>query len=143
MDNLLDLYQYAEDHSIDVDWIPMQRASSLSVVLPDGSCSIALDQWKMNTVEKELVCLAHELEHCETGSFYNRRSSFDVRQKHENRADKWAIKKLISEDELDQAIADGYTDLWSLADHFGVTEDFMRKVVCWYTHGNLATDLYF
>ena len=143
MDNLLDLYQYAEDHCIDVDWIPMQRTSSLSVVLPDGSCSIALDQWKMDTVEKELICLAHELGHCETGSFYTQLSSFDVRQKHENRADKWAIKKLISEDELDQAIADGYTDLWSLAEHFGITEDFMRKAVCLYTQGNLATDLYF
>ena len=26
---------------------------------------------------------------------------------------------------------------------FGVTEEFMRKAVCWYTHGNLATELYF
>ena len=46
-------------------------------------------------------------------------------------------------EDLDVAVADGYTDIWSLAEHFGVTEDFMRKAVCWYTHGNLATELYF
>ena len=49
----------------------------------------------------------------------------------------------ISEDDLDEAVADGYTDIYSLAEHFGVPEDFMRKAVCWYTHGNLATELYF
>ena len=28
--------------------------------------------------------------------------------------------------------------MWDLAEHFGVTEDFMRKVVCWYTYGKTA-----
>ena len=30
-----------------------------------------------------------------------------------------------------------------LAEYFGVTEDFRRKAVCWYTYGNLAAELYF
>ena len=33
--------------------------------------------------------------------------------------------------------------LQKIAEYFGVTEDFMRKAVCWYTYGNLATELYF
>ena len=65
--------------------------------------------------------LAHELGHCETGSFYNRYAKLDLRQKHENRADKWAIQHLIPVEELDEAVADGYTDLPSLAEHFCVT----------------------
>ena len=44
---------------------------------------------------------------------------------------------------VDDAIADGCTELWELAERFGVTEDFIRKAVCCYVHGNLATDLYF
>ena len=28
-------------------------------------------------------------------------------------------------------------------DYFNVTEDFMRKAVCFYIHGNLAAELYF
>ena len=51
--------------------------------------------------------------------------------------------KFVSEKELDEAIADGHTEIWDLAEYFGVTEDFMRKAVCWYTYGNLATELYF
>lgn len=139
----LDLYEYAEDHGIDVDWIPMARATSLSISLPDGSYAIAIDPWKMDTLGQETVCLAHELGHCRTGSFYNRLATLDIRKKHENRADKWAVRHLISADQLDDAVANGYDTLWDLAEHFGVTEDFMRKVVCWYTHGNLAADLYF
>lgn len=137
----LDLYAYAERRNIDVDWIPMRRATSLSVPLGDRY-AIALDPWKLGSLAQETVCLAHELGHCKTGSFYNRHAALDIRQKHENRADKWAIRQLVPEDALDQAVADGYTDLPSLAEHFCVTVPFMRKAVCWYTYGNLAADLY-
>lgn len=143
MTTLLDLYEYAEDQGIDVDWFPMEQATSLSLPLPDGSCAIAINPWKMGTLAQETVCLAHELGHCKTGSFYNRYAALDIRQKHENRADKWAIRQLVPEEALDQAVADGYADLPALAERFGVTEQFMRKAVCWYIHGNLAAELYF
>lgn len=44
---------------------------------------------------------------------------------------------------MDDAIAVGHTEMWDLAEYFGVSEDFMRKTVCWYTYGNLSSDLYF
>lgn len=139
----ISLYAYAESRGIAVDWFSMRQAQSLSLPLPDGSYCIAIDPWRLATIEQETVSLAHELGHCETGSFYNRYAALDICQKHENRADKWAVKRLVPADELDEAVADGHTELWELAEHFGVTEDFMRKAVCWYTHGNLAAELYF
>ena len=141
--SLIDLYDFAEEKGIDVDWISMRKAASISVELPDGSWCIAIDPWKMETIAEETVALGHELGHCSTGAFYNRFAKRDIMQKHENRANKWAIQKLIPVEDLDEAIADGHTDLWDLAEHFGVTEDFMRKAVCWYTYGNLASELYF
>lgn len=138
----LDLYAYAERRNIDVDWIPMRRATSLSVPLGDRY-AIALDPWKLGSLAQETVCLAHELGHCETGNFYNQYAALDVRQRHENRADKWAIQHLIPVEELDEAVADGCEDIPALSEHFCVTEDLMRKAVCWYTHGNLAAELYF
>ena len=44
---------------------------------------------------------------------------------------------------LDSAISHGYTQPWELAEYFGVTEAFIKKAVCFYTHGNLATDIYY
>ena len=142
MTTLLDLYNYAEDQGIDVDWFPTGQATSLSLPLPDGSYAIAINPWKMETLAQETVCLAHELGHCKTGSFYNRYAALDIRQKHENRADKWAIRQLVPRDDLEQAIAAGCTDPPALAERFGVTEQFMRKALCWYVHGNLAAEAY-
>ena len=44
--NPLDLYRYAEHWGIDVDWVPMEAAASLSLPLPDGSYAIAINPWK-------------------------------------------------------------------------------------------------
>lgn len=120
----------------------MEHGGSLSVPLPGGRYGIAIDPEKVRTAADEMVKLAHELGHCATGSFYNRYAARDVRQRHENRADKWAIRQFLTEQDLDEAIAGGCTEMWELAEHFGVTEDFIRKAVCWYTYGNLAVEEY-
>ena len=72
--------------------------------------------------------LAHELGHCETGSFYNVYSSLDVREKQEKRADLWAVRRLVPEEEFINVIVSGTVEIWELAEYF-VTEDFIRKAV--------------
>lgn len=138
-----DLYQEAKDADIPILILDIPKTGSMCMQSESGRCYIGMDYGVLPEESVRRVHLAHELGHCKTGAFYNRWAARDVRKKHENRADKWAVKKLIPVDELDQAVADGHTELWDLADHFGVTEEFMRKAVCWYTHGNLATELYF
>lgn len=120
--------------------LPLTR--SMSVMDGDRSF-IGMDPSVQDGGTAERVHLGHELGHCATGSFYNIYAKQDLRQRHENRADKWAILELIPVDALDDAVAAGYTTLWELADYFGVTETLMRKAVCLYTHGNLAAELYF
>jgi len=137
------LYDYAKQQNIEVLQFPMKDNGSMSIMTEDGSCYIGLDQAVQDGSIQERVHLGHELGHCATGSFYSIYTAIDSRQRHENKADKWAVKKLIPVDELDDAVADGCLEIWELAEHFGVTESFMRKAVCYYTYGNLATDLYF
>ena len=114
----------------------------MSIEAESGACYIGIDYSKIETETDERVHLSHELGHCVTGSFYNRYAKMDIRKKHENRADKWAIRKLIPVEKLDTAVAEGHTELWDLADYFGVTEDFIKKAVCYYVHGNLAVESY-
>lgn len=142
MKRLIDIYRDAENYGIEIDWFSMQDASSLSVRFPDGTLCIAMDPWKMHTIPEETVCLTHEMGHCCTGNFYNIFATHDIRQKYENKADKWAVNYLIPKADLNRAVAEGHTELWDLAEHFNVTEDFMKKAVCWYKHGNLAVDCY-
>lgn len=132
MTELLELYDLAEDHDIPVYWFDLNTAESLSCRLCDGSNAIAMNPWSMASIADEKVKLAHELGHCETGSFYNKYSAFDIRTQHENRADRWAIKKLIPKDKLRSVVAYGHTTVWELAEDFDVTEDFMKKAIEYY-----------
>ncbi len=137
------LYDFAKKQNIEVTTFPLPQNGSMSVMTASGACFVGMDEAVLDGNVRERVHLAHELGHCATGSFYNIYAKADTRQRHENRADKWAIRRLVPVQALDDAVADGCTELWALAERFGVTESFMRKAVCYYVHGNLATTLYF
>lgn len=137
------LYDLAAQQNIEVLTFPMEKSRSMSVMDHHGRCFVGMDKEVLDGGVAERVHLSHELGHCITGSFYNIHAAVDSRRRHENRADKWAVKQLIPVEALDAAVAAGCTEYWALADRFGVTEDFIRKAVCLYVHGNLATELYF
>ena len=143
MIELSELYQIADEQNIEVDCFDLKKREALSLMDEDGFCYVAIDPYKLRSSNDERLKLAHELGHCITGSFYNVYAAVDHRRRHENRADKWAVQTLISCDDLDEAVADGCTEIWDLAERFGVTEDFMKKAVCYYVNGNVASELYF
>lgn len=136
--NLDELYTYAEQHNISVDDFSMERAIAVSMPLGGDSYGIAMDSKKTETTIESKCYLAHEIGHCMTNSFYSKYSPFDIKQKHENKADRWAIKHLIPEEDLDIAVSKGYTTVWELAEYFDVTEPLMKKAICFYKNGNLA-----
>ena len=137
------LYDLALQKNIEIMSYPMTENGSMSIMLDSGRCFIGIDESVLDGGVEERCHIGHELGHCLTGSFYNRYTQFDIRQRHENRADKWAIREMIPVEALDEAIADGCCEIWELADRFGVTEPFIKKTICLYVHGNVATELYF
>lgn len=143
MKTLQEFYHIAQQENIVVDHFALSKREALSIMDLDGECFVAIDPNRIISEDDERNKLAHELGHCITGAFYNEYSDYDCRQYHENRADKWAILQLVTEDELDDAVADGCCEIWDLAARFGVTEQFMKKAVCYYVHGNVAAELYF
>lgn len=137
------MYEMAEQQKIPIEQYPMPANGSMSVQTANGSCIIGMDRQVMDNGVQERVHLAHELGHCMTGSFYSPYTRIDSRKRHEYRADKYAVELLVPVQALDEAVAEGCTELWELAERFGVTEAFMKKAVCYYTHGNIAAQLYF
>lgn len=137
-----ELYQEANTRDIPIIILDIPENGSMCIQT-ESRCYIGMDYDVVEEETDRRVHLAHELGHCCTGSFYNRWAARDLRQKHEHRADKWAIEKMVPLNALDEAVAAGHTEMWDLAEYFHVTEEFMRKAVCWYTHGNLAAELYF
>lgn len=139
----MNLYRIAEEQNIDILTFPLAKNESVSVMLPDGKCFIGMDKSVREDSKEERVHLAHEMGHCATGAFYNAYSHADIRQKHENKADKWAIRLLIPENKLMEAVSAGITELWELAELFDVTVQFMQKAVYFYKYGNLSVNGYF
>lgn len=135
---LLELYDYARAQNVCVDAFPLGKTEALSLQDADGGCFIAIDPFYVQSAADEKTKLAHELGHCMTGAFYDLAASAAQRLQRENRAEKWEIRALISREALEAAVADGCTEIWALAERFGVTEELMRKAICWYTKGRLT-----
>ncbi|SDN14010.1 ImmA/IrrE family metallo-endopeptidase [Acetanaerobacterium elongatum] len=126
------VYKIAEDNKVSINFFPLPRSKALSICCDDGSCHIAIDPAHITGEADEKVKVCHELGHCITGSFYYESNYCDVYGRHEYRANKWAFKQLIPQDELFSVVERGIVSPWELADYFGVTEGFIRKACDYY-----------
>lgn len=138
----MDMIRLAQDHGITVEYCNLPKNKSISVQ-DDGGDFILMDYSLIRSGPRERVHLGHEIGHCVRGAFYEPHAPLEVRRKCENAADRWFIEKIIPKDSYQKALESGYTEVWELAEHFNVTEDFIRKAACWYTYGNLAVDTYY
>lgn len=148
MGKLIELYNWLSQEGVFVfdRQLPFSddATKALTIKLEQtDTWGIFIDTRRMETSAEKTVAAYHEGGHYATGTTHKLYSPQDLIEKHEYKADKWAIKKLVPKDELEAAVNAGHTEIWDLADYFGVTEDFMRKTVCWYQNGNLDVDYYY
>ena len=148
MERLNNLYQWLDEKGVFLfdRQLPFSKEETKALTVRlngSGTYGIFLDRGRMENTAEEYSSALHEGGHYATGTTHQADSPYDLVEKHEYKANKWAVRRAFTSEELDAAVADGYTELWQLAEYFGVTEDFMRKAVCWYTYGNLAAELYF
>ena len=91
-----------------------------------------VDPMQLASEADEAVKLAHELGHCETGSFYNRYTPLDLRAKPERQAWDWAIERLLPRDQLENAMTAGYQEPYALSEYFGLPEPFVWRALAYY-----------
>lgn len=128
--SLNDLYMIAEENEISVMAAECPNCKAISLLSPSGKCYIGMDYRAIKTEREERQYLAHDIGHCVKGAFYNPYSPFSLIEQQEYRANKWAIKKLAPKDEMIKAMEKGNTEIWQLADFFGITEE-MVKYAMW------------
>lgn len=124
-----ELYEIAEKSGTEIICCELPKTRSVSVRTAAGRCCIGIDPFEIETTAEERVHLAHEIGHCETLAFYNAYSPLEIRERHESRANRWAVSKLVPVRELTEALKNGINEIWDLAEFFNVTEDFMRKAI--------------
>lgn len=124
-----DFFSLAEKCGHEVLYFPLPETKSLSVPKGKSGC-IGLDPALHG---KELQTrLAHELGHCEYGGFYTRLCPLDTVERHEYRANKWAVERAIPFDELQKAVKAGCSTPWELSDYFDVTEEMVQFALTYY-----------
>ena len=131
---MLNLFSVAEKQDIPVFYFPLPACKSISL-FDNGSFFIGLDNSAPITFIEEQTHLGHELGHCLTGSFYNRYSEYDLKARHERRADIWAIKTMVPAALLVDLLKSGLS-VYEISETLSVTEDYIVKAYFYYKdHG--------
>jgi len=128
------LYSLAHTEGINVihDNIPVKQVKALYIEESDGSATIVMDKTLSASPTIERCVLAEELGHYYTAqgaAMANIHKTEKDRlqiQRNEYRAVRWAVKKLIPLELFLTAYTNGIEEAWELADHFGVTEEYIR-----------------
>lgn len=98
----------------------------------DGKYGIFLDLSCFESIPKYKAMLIHELGHCATGCTQKVSSPLDLIEKHEYKANKWAIGQYIPFEQLQEALKQGNTERWQLAEYFDLPESFIQKALDYY-----------
>ena len=124
-----DLYDLADrqGHEIVYTSLPQTRAVA---IYDSGKCTIGMDTGLHGHEETEH--LAHELGHCETGTFYGHEADPTTRMRYEYKANRWAYDHLVPCDKLIAAMQSGCNTVWDLAERFNVSQETMQKIMLSY-----------
>lgn len=122
-----DLYDLADRRGHAVVFFDLPECESMCIDA-NGKTYIGIDPHLIGTEEKEH--LAHELGHAEYGGFYNSYSAFDVVEKSERRADKWAIMRLCP---LAAVRRCRNMTIWEMAERFDVSVRFIQSALAYYS----------
>ncbi len=142
MTGLQRLYDYAERERILIHSARIPFSPAVTIrdrdELEGEFFYIALDPRQLCGECEEKHAVLHELSHIAVGAFYRNEHDIFYRRKMENKALRWQILHEIPREALEEALADGCTSPWELAERFEVTQDFMEKALFFYRNGYIA-----
>lgn len=133
-----DLYGFAEEQGFVVCSLPLPETTSLSMPYGD-TCYIGIDNSSPMTQAEECCRLGHELGHCSYGGFYTRAAPYDIKERHERRADVWFIKRRIPAELLGYMLRAGL-EVAEIAERLTVTEDYVVKAYYYYKESGITFD---
>ena len=104
-----------------------------AVVEMDGQYGVFMDFTHIRTAAEELVAVAHEGGHVSTGATHAVGSPFDLVERSEYRANRWAAEHCLTEADFRDAFAAGYTELWELAEYFDLPEQDVKNALTYWS----------
>ena len=128
---ITDLYDDLRKNDATLCLYPIGFVDAATIEM-DKRYAVFVDPDYFSSIKEMKEAIAHEAGHCATGCTHKVSSSLDLIEKHEYKADRWAIEKYLPFDEINKAVKAGYTETWELADYFDVSEQAIKKALSYY-----------
>ena len=117
MFEISDFYHYCKQHDVDVipyDGCPKEGAT----IREDGYYAVFLDFTKIHSTRLLRGVCYHELGHVATGALHKVDSPYELVERSEYRANRWAAETFLTESAFREAFSAGCTELWQLEEYF-------------------------
>ena len=102
-------------------------------MVDNTAAAVLINKTNIINTQEELCVLVEEIGHIENNAvltceyYLNPEFKKWAKRKCEIKATKWAVHTLLPYTALVSAIKKGFKELWELADHFNVTEEFIDR----------------
>jgi hypothetical protein len=130
-----DFYHYCKTHQVDVipyDGCPKEGAT----IRDEGFYAVFLDFTKIKSTRLLRGVCFHELGHIATGALHKVDSPYELVERSEYRANRWATETFLTEDAFREAFALGYTELWQLSEYFDLPERVISDALTYWKERN-------
>lgn len=132
MFELSDFYNYCTENDIDV--IPYDNAPSKGATIRDGDWyAIFLDFSQIHSMKLLRGVCYHELGHAATGALHKVSSPYELVERSEYRANRWAAQHFLTESDFREAFSCGCKEIWELSEYFDLPEDDIKKALSYWT----------
>ena len=131
MFEISDFYDYCKQHQVDV--IPYDNAPQPGATIRDSDWyAVFLDFTKIKSTRLLRGICMHELGHVATGALHKVDSPYELVERSEYRATRWATENFLTEEAFCTAFGAGYTELWQLAEYFDLPEDCIKAALTYW-----------
>lgn len=131
MFEISDFYDYCKRNQVDV--IPYLGCPQPGATVRDhGFYAVFLDFSKIRSTRLLRGVCCHELGHAATGALHKVDSPFELIERSEYRADRWAAEHFLPAKDFREAFRCGCTELWQLAEYFDMPESDVKKALTYW-----------
>lgn len=132
MFEISDFYQYCKQHQVDV--IPYDGCPQPGATIRDaGFYAVFLDFTKIRSMRLLRGVCYHELGHVATGALHKVDSPYELAERSEYRANRWAAEQYLTEEAFREAFAAGFTELWQLEEYFDLPQRDIQAALDYWT----------
>lgn len=141
MFEISDFYDYCKNNQVDV--IPFAGCPQPGATVRDqGFYAVFLDFTKIRSTRLLRGVCVHELGHAATGALHKVDSPYELVERSEYRANRWAAEQFLTVEAFREAFDDGCRELWQLSEYFDLPEqDISRALTYWTQQKGVDFDL--